>query len=119
MRQAMTGSSFTASCARLASTTGSWMPPASWSIAGRAKTDRLDAAALLRTLMALDRGELRVCRVVRVPSPEHEDERRRSRERARLVNERTQHTSRIKGLLMTQGIRDFAPTRRNWRERLA
>jgi transposase len=81
----------------------------------RAKTDRLDAAALLRTLMALERGEPRVCRVVRVPSPEHEDERR---QRARLVNERTQHVSRIKGLLMTQGIRDFAPTRRNWRERL-
>jgi transposase len=84
----------------------------------RAKTDRLDAAALLRTLMALDRGEPRVCRVVRIPSPEHEDDRRRSRERARLVNERGQHTSRIKGLLMTQGIRDFAPTRRDWRERL-
>jgi transposase len=84
----------------------------------RAKTDRLDATALLRTLMALERGEPRVCRVVRVPSPEHEDSRRRSRERARLVNERTQHTSRIKGLLMTQGIRDFAPTRRDWRERL-
>jgi transposase len=83
----------------------------------RAKTDRLDAAALLRTLMALERGEPRVCRVVRIPSPEHEDDRR-SRERARLVNERTQHTSRIKGLLMTQGIRDFAPARRDWRERL-
>lgn len=86
--------------------------------ARRAKTDRLDAAALLRTLMALERGEPRVCRVVRVPSPEHEDERRRSRERARLVNERGQHTNRIKGLLMSQGIRDFAPTRRDWRERL-
>jgi transposase len=85
----------------------------------RAKTDRLDAAALLRTLMALERGEPRVCRVVRVPSPEHEDGRRRSRERARLVNERGQHTSRIQGLLMTQGIRDFAPTQRDWRERLA
>ncbi len=84
----------------------------------RAKTDRLDAAALLRTLMALERGEPRVCRVVRVPSPGQEDDRR-SRERARLVNERGQHTSRIKGLLMTQGIRDFAPARRDWRERLA
>jgi transposase len=84
----------------------------------RAKTDRLDATALLRTLMALARGEPRVCRMVRVPSPEHEDNRRRSRERARLVSERTQHTSRIKGLLMTQGIRDFAPIRRDWRERL-
>ena len=50
--------------------------------ARRAKTDRLDAAGLLRTLMALERGEARVCRVVHVPSPEQEDARRRSRERA-------------------------------------
>lgn len=56
--------------------------------------------------------------MVRVPSPEQEDARRRSRERARLVVERGQHTSRIKGLLMTQGIRDFEPTRRDWQERL-
>ena len=32
--------------------------------ARRAKTDRLDAAGLLRTLMALERGEAQVCRVV-------------------------------------------------------
>ena len=86
--------------------------------ARRAKTDRLDAAGLLRTLMALERGEARVCRVVRVPTPEREGARRRSRERARLVVERGQHTSRIKGLLMTQGIRDFEPTRRDWEARL-
>src|SRR5829696_4976229 len=83
----------------------------------RAKTDRLDAAGLLRTLMALERGEARVCRVVQVPSPEQEDARRRSRERARLVVERGQHTSRIKGLLMTQGIRDFEPARSDWQAR--
>ena len=86
--------------------------------ARRAKTDRLDAAGLLRTLMALERGEGQVCRVVRVPSPEQEDARRRSRERARLVVERGAHSSRIKGLLMTQGVRDFEPTRRDWQERL-
>jgi transposase len=86
--------------------------------ARRAKTDRLDAAGLLRTLMALERGEAQVCRVVRVPTPEQEDARRRSRERTRLVVERGQHTNRIKGLLMTQGIRDFEPTRRDWQERL-
>ena len=86
--------------------------------ARRAKTDRLDAAGLLRTLMALERGETQVCRVVRVPTPEQEDARRRSRERTRLVVERGQHTNRIKGLLMTQGIRDFEPTRRDWQERL-
>jgi transposase len=82
--------------------------------ARRAKTDRLDAAGLLRTLMALERGEAQVCRVVHVPTPAQEDARRRSRERARLIVERGQHTSRIKGLLMTQGIRDFEPTRRDW-----
>jgi transposase len=86
--------------------------------ARRAKTDRLDAAGLLRTLMALDRGESRVCRVVRVPSVAQEDARRRSRERTRLVVERGQHSNRIKGLLMTLGVRDFEPTRRDWQERL-
>ena len=86
--------------------------------ARRAKTDRLDVAGLLRTLMALERGETQVCRVVHVPSPEQEDVRRRSRERSRLVVERGQHTNRIKGLLMTQGIRDFEPTRCDWEIRL-
>jgi transposase len=85
----------------------------------RAKTDRLDAAGLLRTLMALDCGESRVCRVVRVPSMAQEDARRRSRERTRLVVERGQHSNRIKGVLMTLGVRDFEPTRRDWQQRLA
>ena len=76
--------------------------------------DRLDAAGLLRTLMALERGEAQVCRVVHGPPPAQEDAQRRSRERARLIVERGQHTSRIKGLLMTQGLRDFEPTRRDW-----
>src|SRR3712207_9451310 len=41
-----------------------------------------------------------------------------SRERSRLVTERGQHTSRIKGLLMTRGIRDFEPTRSDWQVHL-
>jgi Tn3 transposase DDE domain/HTH-like domain len=53
--------------------------------ARRAKTDRLDAAALLRTLMALERGERQVCRVVHVPTVADEDRRRLSRERERLL----------------------------------
>ena len=85
--------------------------------ARRAKTDRLDAAGLLRTRMALERGEAQVCRVVHGPTPAQEDARRRSRERARLIVERGPHTSRIKGLLMTQGLRDFEPTRRDWQAR--
>ena len=87
--------------------------------ARRARTDRIDLGALLRALMAWHRGEKQVCRMVHVPSPEDEDRRRRSRERARLVNERVQHIGRIKGLLMTQGIREFEPARRDWPERLS
>src|SRR5216110_3213583 len=55
--------------------------------ARRAKTDRIDGEQMLRTLMAHCRGEPRVVRVVRVPSPEQEDARRASRERDRLVKE--------------------------------
>lgn len=84
----------------------------------RVKTDRLDLGLLMRALMAWCRGEPQVCRMVRVPTPEEEDCRRQSRERERLVNERVQHIGRIKGLLMTQGIRDYQPTRTDWRRRL-
>src|SRR5919199_323050 len=56
--------------------------------ARRAKTDRLDAEALLRALMALCRGEPRVCAVVRAPPVEEEDARRTTRERANLLKER-------------------------------
>jgi transposase len=97
------------------------MDPASLPVdrrARRAKTDRIDLAALLRALMAWHRGEHQVCRMVQVPSPEQEDYRRRSRERERLVKERVQHIARIKGLLMTQGIRDFQPARKDWVDRL-
>ncbi|WP_155927476.1 hypothetical protein [Mesorhizobium sp. L2C085B000] len=31
---------------------------------------------------------------------------------------RGQHSNRINGLLVTQGVRDFKPARRDWRERL-
>src|SRR5512134_434508 len=98
------------------------MDPASLPVdrrARRIKTDRLDLGTLLRALMAWRRGEPQVCRMVRVPSAEEEDRRRQTRERERLIRERTQHINRIKGLLMTQGVRDFEPARRNWHERLA
>jgi transposase len=84
----------------------------------RAKTDAVDVALLMRTLLAWLRGERRVCAMVRVPSVEDEDARRLSRERERLVRERTQHVNRIKALLATQGILDFQPTRKDARQRL-
>lgn len=75
----------------------------------RAKTDRIDGEGLLRTLMAHARGERRVCAMVVPPTPEAEDQRRLSRERATLIKERIQHSNRIKGLMFGQGIRDFDP----------
>jgi transposase len=84
----------------------------------RAKTDRIDGEALLRTLMAYKRGEPRVCAMVRAPSPEEEDCRRVSRERKALTNERVAHVNRIKGLLFSQGVTDYEPLRRDRRQRL-
>ena len=83
--------------------------------ARRVKTDRIDVLALLRALIATDRGERHVCAIVRVPSIEEEDARRSHRERQRLVRERTGHINRIKGLLFAQGIRDIKPKLRRSR----
>src|SRR5689334_7679041 len=68
--------------------------------ARRVKTDRLDLEQLTRMLLALERGETRACRVVRVPSLTEEDAKRQHRERAVLVAERTAYGNRITGLLM-------------------
>jgi transposase len=64
------------------------------------------------------RGERHAGRAVRVPSVEDEDRRRQTRERERLITERTAHINRIKGLLMAQGVRDFMPLRPDAAERL-
>src|SRR5512144_2523607 len=86
--------------------------------ARRVKTDRIDAEGLIRVLMAYDRGERQVCAILRVPSVEDEDAKRLHRERERLVRERVQHTNRIRGLLATQGVGHFRPTRRDWEKQL-
>lgn len=77
--------------------------------ARRAKTDRIDVEKLMRVLLAYLRHEPRVCSMLHVPTVEDEDRRRRTRERERLLNERTVHTNRIKALLFGQGIRDVMP----------
>jgi transposase len=84
----------------------------------RRKTDAIDVETLLRTLMAWARGERRVCSMVHPPTPEAEDRRRLSRERAALRTERIRHTNRIKGLLASQGITGFEPLRPEHRARL-
>jgi transposase len=77
--------------------------------ARQAKTDRIDLARLMRAFLAYLRGEPRACSMVRVPTPEEEDRKRRTREREALLKERTRHLNRIKGLLHGQGIRDAMP----------
>ena len=79
---------------------------------------RLDGEVLLRTLLAWRRGEPRVCSMVRAPSPQEEDRRRVVRERAVLIRERIAITNRILGLLMSQGVTDYQPLRRDRRQRL-
>jgi transposase len=78
------------------------------------KTDRIDGERMLRTLMAYLRGEPRVVRIVRVPTPEQEDARRGTRERHRLIKEQTGHTNRIKALLRLHGFAVGNPRRRDW-----
>jgi transposase len=56
--------------------------------------------------------------MVAPPSPEQEDQRRISRERAILLRERVRHVNRIKGLLASQGITDFEPLHKDRRVRL-
>ena len=71
----------------------------------RAKTDRMDVEKLLTMLIRYQYGEHRVWSVVRVPSPEEEDNRQLNRELRSLKKEKTRTTNRIKGLLASQGVR--------------
>ncbi len=89
----------------------------------RAKTDRLDAQSLMRSLARHQLGEPDVWSIVRVPDLIAEDERRLLRERRRLKKEETQHRNRIRSLLATKGLEagslkrafeDFVRTARQW-----
>ncbi len=86
--------------------------------ARRAKTDKIDGEALVRTLLAFKRGEPRVCSMVRPPSVDDEDNRRLARERKALITERVRHSNRIKGLCFAQGASNYEPLRRDRRARL-
>lgn len=72
--------------------------------ARRAKTDRLDATALLRLLFRHTAGERAHWRVLHVPTVEEEDRRQVHRELARLTQERTRAVNRIQGLLAAHGL---------------
>ena len=70
----------------------------------RAKTDRIDAEGMTRTLRVWLSGDREVARDVHIPSVEQEDAKRIERERKHLVEERTSIVGRIKGLLALHGI---------------
>jgi transposase len=73
--------------------------------AKKVKTDRIDAEKLVVMLMRyIINGERKLWSVVHAPSVEQEDARRLHREFDRLNKEKTQHTNRIKSLLILHGI---------------
>ena len=86
--------------------------------ARRAKTDRLDAAGMLRVLAAWLDGDRQVCSMARVPTVEDEDAKRPHREREHLVQEKLRIENRIEALLFTQGIRG-RPSLRSWERDMA
>jgi transposase len=71
----------------------------------RAKSDALDVRTLVSMLMRYEHGEREVWRVVHVPSVEAEDRRHLHRALETLKQERASTTTRIKGLLSSQGVR--------------
>jgi transposase len=73
--------------------------------ARRAKTDRLDAAALMRLLARHVGGERGALRVVQVPTEAEEDARAVHRELESVKRARGAVSNRIGSLLATQGVR--------------
>ena len=84
----------------------------------RAKTDRIDARKLLSMLMRYHGGERKVWSVVRVPSVEAEDGRQLGRELDALNKERTRHRSRIRGLLIREGLEVKNPSGKKFLQEL-
>jgi transposase len=70
----------------------------------RAKTDRVDATALVTQLMNAAAGDQRGWREVRVPSIEAEHDRQLQREWETVREDRKRIRNRIQGLLVTQGV---------------
>jgi len=80
----------------------------------RAKTDRIDVRKLLHKLLRYHGGEQLVWSVVNVPSEEAEDGRQLHRELDVLKKERIMHRSRLKSLLIQQGIVVTNPSSRKF-----
>lgn len=72
------------------------------------KTDRVDVEKLLDLLLRYCTGFRKAFQVVRVPSEEAEAGQRLHREDEYLIGQRTRVSNRIKGLLVTQGIKEIS-----------
>lgn len=70
----------------------------------QAKSDRLDASALVGKLVRYIQGERPVWSVVHVPEVADEDRRHMHRELFVLTGERTRQVNRVKGLLALHGV---------------
>lgn len=70
----------------------------------RAKTDRIDARAMLENLILHHEGRRATWSTVHVPDAEVEDERRLERERERLTKERTALRNQIFSVLANCGV---------------
>jgi transposase len=76
----------------------------------RAKSDAIDAEALLGLLQRYVGGERRALRVIAVPSVEAEDLRQLPREREELLRERRRLLNRMESLVFAQGYRALPGT---------
>jgi transposase len=85
----------------------------------RAKTDRLDTELLKRSFSGWLRGERGHCSMAAIPTLDEEDAKRAHRERANLVADRTRIINRLKSCLIRFGIRDFSPTQKRARDKVA
>lgn len=81
----------------------------------RAKTDRLDAEALVVALWRYWSGDVRALRMVRVPSEASEDSREWQRERDRLMAEQRRCQDRIRKKLRSHGAWSLG---KGWRAQL-
>jgi len=87
--------------------------------ARKAKTDRIDARKMVRTLKAWDQGDADAMAWVRIPSVEEEDNKRLLRERDALIKERIRLVNRIRGLLKLHGVFHLEPRRKGFLDELA
>jgi transposase len=76
----------------------------------QAKSDGVDLDKLMDLMQRKARGEAKALRIVRVPSPEAEDQRALPRERGALMHDAQRLRNRIESALFAQGYRDAPKT---------